>query len=375
MVNFTHGRLGKWYTSGLQNRIRGFDSSIARIMETVLYRKYRPKNFKEVLGQDHIVKILAESIKLGHIAHAYLFAGSRGTGKTSVARILAEVAGVSKNDIYEMDAASNRGIDEIRAIREGVFAAPFESKYKVYIVDEAHMLTKDAFNALLKTLEEPPAHVIFILATTEMEKLPETVISRCQVFKFKKPSQLVLREMISIVAKKEGFNLEPAAAELLALLGDSSFRDALGMLQKVIGASSDKKITANEVAIAAGAPRAELINEMITALNENDAGKGIETVRRAGEENIDMKIFLKLLLAKLRFVLLLRHAPEMKVTIAEEVSEKDFAFLQKIASGKESRISATTVLEFLKTEEFLGAAAVPSLPLELAIIKLCDDKK
>lgn len=374
MVNFTHGRLGKWYTSGLQNRIRGFDSSIAR-METVLYRKYRPKSFKEVLGQDHIVKILAESVKLGHLAHAYLFAGSRGTGKTSVARILAEAVGISKNDIYEMDAASNRGIDEIRAIREGVNSAPFESKYKVYIVDEAHMLTKDAFNALLKTLEEPPAHVIFILATTEIEKLPETVVSRCQVFKFKRPSQLVLREMISIVAKKEGFNLEPAAAELLALLGDGSFRDALGMLQKVIGASKDKKITEEEVAIAAGAPRAKLINEVIAALAENNASEGLKTARRAGEENIDMKVFLKLLLAKLRFVLLLRHAPEMKTTIAEEVSEKDFAFLQKIAAGRESRISATTIVEFLKAEEFLGAAAAPSLPLELTIIKLCAVEK
>ena len=354
-------------------------------METVLYRKYRPKSFKEVLGQDHIVKILAESVKLGHIAHAYLFAGSRGTGKTSVARILAEAAGVSQNDIYEMDAASNRGIDEIRAIREGVFAAPFESKYKVYIVDEAHMLTKDAFNALLKTLEEPPAHVIFILATTEMEKLPETVVSRCQVFKFKKPSQIALKEMVTNVAKKEGFALEPAAVELIALLGDGSFRDALGVLQKVIGASADKKITEAEVAVAVGAPRAELINEMITALNENSASGGLEAVRRASEENIDMKIFLKLLLAKLRFILLIRHAPEMKGEIAEEVSEKDFVFLQKIAdatpssnfgeASKKTGISATTILEFLKAEEFLGAAAAPTLPLELAIIKLCDDKK
>ncbi|HEY4495958.1 MAG TPA: DNA polymerase III subunit gamma/tau [Candidatus Paceibacterota bacterium] len=343
--------------------------------ETVLYRKYRPKSFKEVLGQDHIVKILAESVKLGHLSHAYLFAGSRGTGKTSVARILAEAVGVSKNDIYEIDAASNRGIDDVRAIREGVNASPFESKYKVYIVDEVHMLTKDAFNALLKTLEEPPAHVIFILATTEMEKLPETVISRCQVFKFKKPNQLALKEMVANVAKKEGFVLEPAAAELMALLGDGSFRDALGMLQKIIGASTDRKITVNEVAVSAGAPKVELINEVITALNESDVNKGINVIRRAGEENIDMKIFLKLLLAKLRFVLLLRHAPEMKKTIIEEVSEQDLNFLQKIATGKESKISSTTILEFLKIEEFLGVAMVASLPLELAIIKLCIKEK
>jgi len=170
----------------------------------VLYRKYRPQSLKEVIGQDHIVKTLEGAIKLGNISHAYLFAGSRGTGKTSVARILARAVGTSSNDISEIDAASNRGIDNVRELREAVNTLPFESPYKVYIIDEVHMLTKEAFNALLKTLEEPPKHVIFILATTELEKLPETVVSRCQLFTFKKPSQMILREMIVKVAKKEG---------------------------------------------------------------------------------------------------------------------------------------------------------------------------
>ncbi|MDO8619932.1 MAG: AAA family ATPase, partial [bacterium] len=137
----------------------------------VLYRKYRPQSFKEVLGQEHVVEALEGAIKLGRVAHAYLFCGSRGTGKTSVARILANALGTSESDLYEIDAASNRGIDDIRLLREGVSSVPFESKYKIYIVDEVHMLTKEAFNALLKTLEEPPAHVIFILATTELEKV------------------------------------------------------------------------------------------------------------------------------------------------------------------------------------------------------------
>ena len=155
--------------------------------ESVLYRKYRPQSFKEVLGQEHVVEALEGAIRLGRVAHAYLFSGSRGTGKTSVARILAKALGTSETDLYEIDAASNRGIDDIRLLRDGVSAVPFESKRKVYIIDEVHMLTKEAFNALLKTLEEPPPHVIFILATTELEKVPETIISRCQTFSFKRP--------------------------------------------------------------------------------------------------------------------------------------------------------------------------------------------
>ena len=151
-------------------------------MSEALYRKYRPENFDEVLGQDHIVTTLSESLKLGNVAHAYLFSGGRGTGKTTMARILARAVNCSENDLYEIDAASNRGIDDIRELREAVNTLPFESPYKVYIIDEVHMLTKEAFNALLKTLEEPPAHALFILATTEMDKLPETIVSRCQTF-------------------------------------------------------------------------------------------------------------------------------------------------------------------------------------------------
>ncbi len=152
-------------------------------MSEVLYRKYRPSNFGEVMGQDHIVSVIEKSIKNKKIAHAYLFSGSRGIGKTSIARILAKDLGTHSDDIYEIDAASNRGIDDIRAIRDAVNTLPFHSTYKVYIVDEVHMLTKEAFNALLKTLEEPPAYVIFMLATTELEKIPETIISRLVHFK------------------------------------------------------------------------------------------------------------------------------------------------------------------------------------------------
>jgi DNA polymerase III subunit gamma/tau len=336
-----------------------------------LYRKYRPGSFKEVKGQEHVINVLDGSIAQGNISHAYLFEGSRGTGKTSVARIFAKAVGCSEMDLYEIDAASNRGIDDIRELRDAVNTMPFESPYKVYIIDEVHMLTKDAFNALLKTLEEPPKHVIFILATTEKDKLPETVISRCQTFTFKKPSREILKEVVTTTAKKEGFSIEPAAAELIALLGDGSFRDTHGILQKVISSSKDKKVSEEEVALVTGAPRSELVNALIASLAEADSSAGLKAISTAAKNNIDMKVFLKLALEKLRFVLLLKNAPEMEADIKDSVSKEDFAFLQKLTASKESRINSATLLELLTAYDLVGRAAVPELPLELAVVKLC----
>jgi len=337
---------------------------------TALYRKYRPQSFKDVIGQDHIVSVLEGSIKLGNISHAYLFTGSRGTGKTSVARIFAREVGTSEKDLYEIDAASNRGIDDIREIRDGVSTLPFESKYKVYIVDEVHMLTKEAFNALLKTLEEPPAHALFILATTEMEKIPETIVSRCQAFHFKKPNQKTLQSFSLNIAKKEGFTLDPAAADLVALLGDGSYRDTHGILQKVISSSIDKKISIEEVETVTGAPKSALVNQVLEGITAKDASKALLALRKATEANIDMKVFAKLLLQKLRFVLLLKFAPAMEKGIAEEVSEEDFNFLKEIAGRKEGNINSHVLLEFLNAYDMIGFSSIPELPLELAIVKL-----
>ncbi len=220
---------------------------MAKERHATLYRQYRPQDFGEVRGQEQVTDTLEKAIKSGKVAHAYLFAGSRGTGKTSVARILAKRLGVSDKDLYEMDAASQTGVDNIRELREGVQTSPFDSKYKFYIIDEAHMLSKAAWNALLKTLEEPPAHAIFVLATTERDKVPDTIQSRCEVYTFKQPSREVLAQTAEDVAKKEGYVLEKPAAELVALLSEGSFRDALSILQKVLSVASGKKIGIAEV--------------------------------------------------------------------------------------------------------------------------------
>jgi len=340
-----------------------------------LYRKYRPKTFKDVLGQEHIVSVLEGALKMGNISHAYLFAGSRGTGKTSIARILADEMNCGVSDLYEIDAASNRGIDDVRDLRESVRTLPFESKYKVYIIDEVHMLTKEAFNALLKTLEEPPAHVIFILATTEMEKLPDTVVSRCQTFQFKKPSQKILKDLVLSIAKKEGFTLEPSSADLIAMLGEGSFRDTQGILQKIIGSSEDKKIGVEEVEKITGAPKSELVNDILQSITDSDANKGLSSVKKATEGNIDMKVFLKLILRKLRAVLLLRFAKDMEKGIEEEFSGEDFEFLKDLSIQKQSNINSQTLKELLFVYDEMRFSAIPELPLELAIIKLTNNQQ
>lgn len=231
-----------------------------------LYRKYRPQTFDDVVGQEHIVTLLRNTITQKKIGHAYLFCGGRGTGKTTVARIFARDIGCNPEDIIEIDAASNRGIDEIRELREAVRTAPFSSPYKVYIVDEAHMLTKEAANALLKTLEEPPSHVIFILATTDPDKLPETIVSRCQKLIFKAPDIKTLSGRLTHVAKKEGYTIDSEGSGLIAVHGKGSYRDALGILEQVVTLTSSKTIPLETVVTFLGVPEEKILFRLLVSI-------------------------------------------------------------------------------------------------------------
>lgn len=343
--------------------------------DLALYRKYRPQSFKDVLGQEHIVSVLEGAVKAGNIAHAYLFSGSRGIGKTSIARILSREIGCSENDLYEIDAASNRGIDDIRELRDSVYTLPFESPYKVYIIDEAHMLTKEAFNALLKTLEEPPKHVVFMLATTELEKLPDTIISRCQSFTFKKPTQRMLKEMIQSVAEKEEFSLEPASAELIAMLAEGSFRDAQGILQKIISSSKGNKASIDEIEVVVGAPKGKLVNDFIGAIDVRNLEKGLLAVESVVAAHIDTKTFMKLVLHKMRAILLLRFAKDMREAFEEQFVKEDFEFLKKISESKESHINADVLYELLGAYDAINRSYIPQLPIELALVKLLKNRQ
>lgn len=335
-----------------------------------LYRKYRPSKFSEVIGQEPVTSVLESAIKQGNLVHAYLFVGSRGTGKTSVARIFAKTIGTSDNDLIEIDGASNRGIDEIRALREAVRTLPFESKYKVYIIDEVHMLTKDAFNALLKTLEEPPAHVIFILATTEQHKVIDTIVSRCQTFVFKKPTNEVLKRVAKDIAKKEDFIISDDVADLLAFMGDGSFRDTIGILQKIIDSSTDKKISLEEVQNITGAPPLKLVYDLILAIADNNLDRALMLVDQATEGGVDFKIFLKLVMREIRLALLTSMSATLKTKILAEAGDKEKEFFAELIQKPGAKNLSLALREFLEAYSLLTTSFIPQVPLELALIKI-----
>ncbi len=331
-----------------------------------LYRTYRPQKFSDVAGQPEVVTVLTEQIKEKTVAHAYLFAGSRGLGKTSVARIFAKELGVTDKDLYEIDAASNNSVDGIRDLTENVLTLPFESPYKCYLLDEAHMLSKGAWNAFLKTLEEPPAYALFILATTELDKVPETVQSRCQVFEFKKPTRDGLATVVEKIAKKEGYVLEAGVADLVALLADGSYRDALSILEKLFSVAHDKTVSRAEAEKATGAPKQALVITLLSALSEGKADGALMAIRKAADGGVDMRLYLSLVLDAMRSVLLLRHAPELAKEIEAESGE---AFTELSALAKGTGITHETLKRFLDAAARVRYSPVPALPLELATLE------
>ena len=335
------------------------------IHSETLYRKYRPENFDQVIGQNEVVTILKNQITSGSVAHAYLFSGGRGTGKTSIARIFANELGTDSQDIYEIDAASNRGINEIREVRDGVANRPFASQYKVYIIDEVHMLTKEAFNALLKTLEEPPAHIIFILATTEKHKVLDTILSRCQTYEFKLGNISHLKELVEKTAAAEKRKIDDSAVLYIAQRGNGSFRDTLSFLQKVL-ASIEGEVTYTDIERVFGATDGTREIDLLEALSNKDSKKLFEIYHDAIEQKVNIGQLLEGLLTYTRKVLLLRYEVQYKNLALEEMTEQT---VERLSSF--SGITSHVLKGLLETTQLIGQTSRPEESLEVFLYEQC----
>nr|KKS46764.1 MAG: polymerase III subunit gamma and tau protein [Candidatus Giovannonibacteria bacterium GW2011_GWF2_42_19] len=351
-------------------------------MSEVLYRKYRPQKFEDIVGEGHVVKVLRASVERERISHAYLFSGPRGTGKTSAARIFARAINCLNSDtickeflsaialdLVEIDAASSRGIDEIRALKEAVEPLPFKSRYKVFIIDEVHMLTKEAFNALLKTLEEPPRHVIFILATTEIDKVLDTIISRTQHFEFRKIAEEELELALKKITEKEKIKIDSESLGILSVLAEGSLRDAQSMLDQVLS-FSEGSVDATQVRDIFGLPSRERINGMVESFLRKDAKTSFKIVREAMAENMDSAALFKLLIRNFRFLIYLKIDREFEEELKKYISEAEMAFFKKITSEFEVNDMEKILIELNFAYSNLNWAYLPELPLELAILKI-----
>ncbi len=357
---------------------------------TTLYRKWRPRAFSGIVGQEPVVRTLRRAIETDRVSHAYLLSGPRGTGKTSTAKVLAmglncengptpepdgtcdscrAIVNNSSLDVVEMDAASNRGIDEIRDLRDRVNLSPVAGRMKVYIVDEVHMLTTEAFNALLKILEEPPEHVVFVLATTEKHRVLPTIISRCQSFDFRRPGVETLAKKLSEIAQAEEIEAEPEALTVIAREGKGSFRDAEGLLDQ-LSSFSDGPVTAAMVRELLGSVGSEVLLETTTALHQRRAADALRVVDRLSNEGKDVGQFANELVGHLRRLMLLPHAPE--VALAEVGAEE--------RAPLEEQSEAIPTAEVVRLVEAMGDSlgrmkrgGDPKLDLELTFLKLARD--
>lgn len=311
-------------------------------MGQALYRKWRPQTWDEVVGQDHIIQTLRNAVRREHVAHAYLFAGPRGTGKTTTARLLAKAVNCLEEspsdrpcgacsyckaiteghflDLIEIDAASNTSVEDVRNLRDKINFSPNEGRYKVYIIDEVHMLSTAAFNALLKTLEEPPAHAIFVLATTEVHKIPATVLSRCQRHEFRRLPVSVMVEYLQSMIEKEALQIEAEALELIARQATGSLRDAISLLDQL--SSTGEAITLAQAHLVMGTATSEAVRDVVKALVEKDAGQGLTLINRALDGGADPRQFARQVVNYLRGLLLVRMGNEHLVEATSEKREE-----------------------------------------------------
>lgn len=358
-------------------------------MYQVLYRKYRPKVFSDVYGQEHVTRTLLNEIKENRVSHAYLFTGSRGTGKTTCAKILAKAVNCENSqdgepcgecevcrgidsgslfDVVEIDAASNNSVNDIRDLREEVNYTPTRCKYRVYIIDEVHMLSPGAFNALLKTLEEPPAHVIFILATTEVHKLPATILSRCQRFDFKRIKPEIMSLRLKEVADKEGISIDDDAAMLISRIADGGLRDGLSILDQCAGKS--KKVTASVVSDAAGLAGREALYDLSDAVFSKNSAKALDTIASLYNGSYDMERLCSEMISHFRNFLIVKTVKNNRELIV--CTDDEFDIIKDNASKftLESIIYSLDLMQ--NTLAVIKNGANARIEMEMTFVKLCN---
>ena len=353
---------------------------------TALYRKFRPLNFSEMVGQEHITRTLKNQIMANRVGHAYLFNGGRGTGKTSAAKILARAINClnpkdgepcneceickgaisgSLTDIVEMDAASNNSVEDIRSIREEVNFLPTKAKYRVYIIDEVHMLSTGAFNALLKTLEEPPEHVKFILATTEPQKLPATILSRCQRFDFKKISNEDIIKRLEIVCKESNIEITKEAMQIIATLSEGAMRDALSILERCIQ-DGENQINEDKIKDLVGIPKMVFVHDIVEAIIQYDVDKALITVNKVLEDGKDISNLLWEIIKYVKDILLYKATNHVELYNEEEKQK-----VKEISEKVEKERLINLVYAFSELENEMKFSTQKSIIFQAGIIKLC----